>query len=175
MKKYNKIFALVFVLVIALFITGCKKDEKESDTNNTNTEITEKNSYEDYIGYQFSGKDSWGNELAITVRTLENDKLTWTYTTVVGEAEESMTLYNELTTDFVDGVTSFNVSGNTDKELYTFDYSGTLTLKDGNLIVTYTAGQITNNSPEGGSTSHNVGALEEASKTFTLTKVVDNS
>ena len=154
MKKY-----LVAVVLVCIFmLTACGK----------------KSNYDEYLGYQFSGKDPWGSELAITVRTLEDDKLTWTFTDVVVDGKDSITLYNEITSEFKDGTTSFNVSGNADNG-YTYDYSGTLTLKDGVLTVLYENGQLTSNSTQGGSTSHHVGALEEASRTITLTKVVDNA
>ena len=160
MKKFSKLFVIALAFVLTLSLTACKKDEKSDE---------KKASYSEYIGYQFSRKDSWRNELAITVRTLENDKLTWTYTNSV----DNTTLYSELTTEFKDGSTSFNVKGDTDDKVYSFDYTGTLTLKDGALVVTYSKGQLTVNSSEGGSTSHIVDALEENAKTFTLTKVVD--
>ena len=127
--------------------------------------------YEHYIGYQFSGKDPWNNELAVTLRTLENDKLTWTYTDVIGDGENAITIYNELTTEFKDGITSFNVKGNEND--YTYDYSGTLTLKEGKLVIVLESGQLTSNSTEGGSSSHQVGALDDNAKTITLEKVVD--
>ena len=93
----------------------------------------------------------------------------------MGEGKNAITLYNEVSSEFKDGKTPFNVNGNTDIEGYSFDYSGTLSLKDGKLVVTYEKGQLTSSSSHGGSSSHNVGALEENAKTITLTKVVDNS
>ena len=161
MKRLSKLFIVVFAFVMTFALTGC--GSKKSDN------------YEEYIGYQFSGKDPWGSELAITVRTLKDDKLTWTYTDVLGEGESSVTVYNELTTDFKDGSTSFTVSGETEDKLYSFEYKGILTLKDGKLTVKLESGSLTSNSAEGGSSSHQVGPLEDAAKTVTLTKVVDNS
>ena len=156
MKKTTKLFA-IFMIAAIFILTGCGKKD-----------------YKDYIGYQFSGKDPWGNELAVTIRTLEDDKLTWTYTDVIGQGENSLTLYNELTTEFKDGKTLFNVKGEADSN-HTFDYTGVLTLKDGELSIKYENGQLTSKSSEGDSTSHNVGALEEDTKTITLTKIVDNN
>ena len=173
MKKFSKLLIVALVFVFAFSLTGCKKDEKKEESKTENKTET-KSAYADYIGYQFSGKDPWGNELAVTIRTLENDKLTWTYTDVVGEGESSLTLYSELTTDFKDGSTSFNAKGKADDN-NTFDYKGTLTLKDGSLSITFTDGAVTTNSSEGGSSAYQVGPLEEANKTITLTKVVDNS
>ena len=157
MKNLRKVILASLVLVFTLVLVGCGKKN-----------------YDEYLGYQFSGKDPWGNELAVTIRTLEEDKLTWTFTDVVGEGETSLTLYNELTTDFEDDKTAFTVKGNADAT-YTYEYTGTLKLADGKLTITFEKGALTSNSPEGGSSSHQVEALEEATRTITLTKVVDNS
>ena len=158
MKKFSKLLVIALMFILTLSLTACKK---EAD-------------YKDYIGYQFSGKDPWGNELAVTVRTIENDKITWTFTDVVGEGESSLTLYNELSTEFKDGETSFNAKGSADDN-NTYDYTGTLTLKDGKLLVKFEKGSVTTNSTEGGSSAYQAEALEESARTITLTKVVDNS
>ena len=157
MKKFSKIIAFVLVSVLMITVVGCGKKEN----------------YEDYLGYQFSGKDPWGYELAITIRTLEDDKLTWTYTDVYGEGESSITIYDELTTEFKDGSTPFKISG--DDTTYSYEYNGTLTLKDGKLSVKYIDGALTTKSSEGNSASHQVGPLEDSEKTVTLTKVEDNA
>lgn len=154
MKKYLVgLLAVVFCFVLV----GCGK----------------KDDYKEYLGYQFSGKDPWGGELAITVRTLENDKLTWTYIDVLGSGETSITVYNELETEFKDGTTSFTVKG--DEDDYSFNYDGTLTLKDGKLEVKLSSGALEEKSTEGGSASYQVGPLDDAAKSITLTKVEDNA
>ncbi len=150
----KKIFTLMLAVVLAFVITGCKKDED----------------YKDYMGYQFAGKDPWGTEVAVTIRSLEDDKLTWTFTDTL---TQEVTVYDELTTELKDSKTSFTVKGEDDK--YSYEYSGTLTLKDGKLLVEYTKGSLVGKSTEGGSSSHNVEAVEESNRTVTLTKVVDNS
>ena len=159
MKRISKVFAFLVVGALVLVLAGCSK----------------KTDYKDYIGYQFSGKDPWGSELAITIRTLEDDKLSWTYTDVLGEGEEAVTVYSELSSTFKDGSCEFMISGSTDKEGVTSSYNGTLTLKDGKLTVKYTDGALTTKSAEGDSNAYQVGPLDEANRTVTLTKVVDNS
>ena len=159
MKKFSKLFVVAFAFVAALALTGCKKAAD----------------YKDYIGYQFSGKDPWENELAVTIRTLENDKLTWTFTDVMGEGENAATVYSELNSTFEDGKCEFIISGSTDQEGVVSSYEGTLTLKDGKVLITFDKGQLTTKSTEGDSSAYQVGALEEANKTVTLTKVVDPS
>ena len=159
MKKLSTIIAFSLIAAVTTLLVGCGK----------------KANYDEYIGYQFSGKDPWNGLISVTIRKLENDKLTWTYTDVLGEGETSITAYAELTTDFKDGSTSFNAKGNTDVENNSFDYTGTLILKDGKVSITYEKGQITSESTEGGSTSYIAEALENNQKTITLTKVEDKS
>lgn len=159
------------LIVVSLFaITGC---------------FEKKDNYDEYIGYQFSGNDPWGNELAITIRSLKDDKLTWTYT----DTFEDATAYQEITSKFKDGKTSFNIKDSIQvdglKDIggqtvdisssYSYDYSGTLTLKDGKLFVKYEKGSLTTVSSEGDSASYQVGPLDDKDKTVTLKKVVDNS
>ena len=156
MKNFKRFFVLSLLFSCVFILTACGKSN-----------------YDEYIGYQFSGKDPWGNELAITIRTLENDKLTWTFTDVI-TGEKGITLYNELETEFKDGETSFNVKGEAEDN-YTFDYTGTLTLKYGNLLVKFEKGQLTSNSSNGGSSSHQAEALADDNRVIVLTKVVDNA
>lgn len=159
MKKYSKITAIIFVFAIALLITGCGK----------------KVNYDDYRGFQFAGKNPWNDELAITIRTIENDKVTWTYTDVFGDDDDAIMAYQEVTSEIKDGKISFNLKGDTDTTNITYEYSGTITFEDGKLVVKYEKGQLTSNASEGGSGSFQVGALEENNKTVTLTKVEDKS
>ena len=153
----KKLIVGLLVVVLCFVVVGCGKKD-----------------YKDYIGYQFSGKDPWGGELAVTIRTLENDKMTWTYTDVLGSGESSVTVYSELETEFKNGKSSFTVNGNAE-ENYAFNYTGTISLEDGNVIITLIDGALEEKSDEGGSASYQVKALEEANRTITLTKVVDNS
>ncbi len=155
MKKINKLFGIVLALLILVTVTACG------------------NNYDEYVGNQYSGKDPWGNEVAVTVKTIENDKMTYTFTDVLGEGDASLTVYGELSGELKDNKVSFTLNGATiEDEKVTFDYAGTITLKDGNVIVNYEKGSLNSASAEGGSSSYNVLALEDANKTVTLTKIV---
>ena len=158
----KKILTIMLAVVFAFVITGCNKDTKSNDTDN--------GEYGEYVGYQFSGQDPWGTELAVTIREIKEDKITWTYTDTL---TKEVTVYKELTNTLKDDKASFTVKGNDGN--YSFNYSGSLTLKDGKLIIKYSKGELTTNSPEGDSNSYQVEALEKEAKTVTLTKVVDNS
>ena len=157
MKKF---LTIMLAVVLAFVITGCSKDTKEADNGE----------YAEYLGYQFSGQDPWGAELAVTIREIKDDKITWTYTDTL---TKDITVYKELTTTLKDNKSSFTVKGKDGDN--SFSYSGTLSLKDGKLTIKYSKGELTTKSSEGDSSSYQVEALEKAAKTVTLTKVVDNS
>ena len=150
MKKLAKILALVFVAVMLFAMVACG------------------NKYEPYEGYQFAGTNPWGEQLAITIRTIKDGKMEWTYTDIAGD----LTLYEEVTgTTLKDMTADFTVKGDAN-DITKFTYSGTLTMKDGKLIVTYTAGNIEVFSTEGGSTARMIEAVPEAERTITLERVI---
>ena len=157
MKKFSRMFSVVLGVFAFAILTGCgvKKDYKE------------------YVGNQFAGKDPWGNGLTMTVRTIEDNKMTYTFTVLYGEGEESKTAYKELSGELKDDAVAFEFKGETTEDKNTtFDYSGTITLKDGKLVVKYEKGQLTINSAEGGSGSQMAEALDDKAKTVTLEKVI---
>lgn len=131
--------------------------------------------YSKYMGYQFSGKDPWDNELAVTIRTISAGKMDWTFTDLYNLGENSITLYNELSTSFDGGKSSFKLSDNIGDNIYSFNYEGKIELKDDKVYITYEKGELTSNSSNGGSTSHHVEALDKDKKVVVLTKIVDNN
>ena len=113
--------------------------------------------YAEYAGYQFSGTDPWGGTLSITVRTIVDGKMEWTFTDVF----DNHTLYQEQSgTVLEDGTAEFDISGSDvqDKDT-TFEYRGTLELKDGRIIANLLSGSVMSASPEGGSASRMADAL----------------
>ena len=157
MKKFAKMFSVVLGVFAFAVLTGCgaKKDYKE------------------YVGNQYTGKDPWGNALNVTVRTIEDNKMTYTFTVLYGEGENILTAYKELSGELKDDAIAFEFKGETNEDTNTtFDYSGTITLKDGKLAVKFEKGQLTINSSEGGSGSNMADALEDKDKTVTLEKVI---
>lgn len=154
MKKF-KLFGVIIALIMVLTVTACVK----------------KDNYKDYIGYAFDGIDPWGNTLSINLKELKDDELTWTYNVIIGEEKYSITLSDEFTNELKDNVIKFKVKGTAlDNDNYTYDYSGTITLKDKKLIVKYDKGQLNEKSDEGGSASYQVEALNDSKKTVTLKK-----
>lgn len=153
MKKY---LSIVVALLLAFTLTACggKKDYKE------------------YTGYAFEGQDPWGNPLSINFKELKDDKYTWTYNVVIGEGEYALTFSGEFTNEIDDGVIEFDIKGTAlEDPNNSYEYTGTLTLKDEKVIVKYEEGEVTESSPEGGSSAYQVGGLEEGENEVTLKKV----
>ena len=86
-----------------------------------------------------------------------------------GEQHPSELVQSFEDTDLVDGQAEFHVTAAIqDDENTTCDYSGTVTVQDDALTVVFTAGEMTEASPEGGSTAYHVAALDEADRTVVL-------
>ena len=61
-----------------------------------------------------------------------------TFNDVIGESDLSTTISNEFTNEIKDGVVEFHVSGTAlDNSNVSYDYSGTLTLKDKKVVVKF--------------------------------------
>lgn len=128
--------------------------------------------YSDYIGYQFSGTDPWGGELAVTIRSIEDGTMAASYTDVIGD----YTFYSEM-----DGMpvnenqVPFGAGGaSLEDENTTFSYSGHMEFIGNEQIrFVYEAGEVSTASSEGGSSAYHVEALDESAKTVILSKTVD--
>ena len=130
-----------------------------------------KDDYKDYIGYEFSGNDPWGNIFSVNLKSLNDDKLVWTFNDVIGESDLSTTISNEFTNEIKDDVVEFHVSGTAlDNSNVSYDYSGTLTLKDKKVVVKFEKGHVSEASENGGSQSYQVEGLDSSKKSVTLTK-----
>ena len=148
MKKFTAVLALIFVAATLFTLAACG------------------DRYEPYRGYQFSGTNPWGQELAITVRSVKDGKMDWTYTDTAGD----LILYQELEgTPLNDMTAEFRVEGDAAVNVK-FSYTGTITMKDGNLTVIYTGGALETVSSEGGSMARMVDAVPEAERT--VSKVI---
>ena len=161
MKKFSKLLSVLFIIVLLFGLTAC--DKKEND----NTK--KRRDYKGYIGYEFSGEDPWGNTFSINLKTLKDNQLTWSFNDVIGTGKNSITLSNEYTNEIKDGRVDFHVQGTSlDNKNLSYDYSGTIILKEEKVRVEFKDGQVTEANANGGSASYQVGALDE--KTVVLTK-----
>lgn len=115
---------------------------------------------------QYTGLDPWGNPLTITIDSITDGKMNWTYV----EDFAGQTLVQSFENiELVDNQATFHVEAAVQgAEYVTCDYSGMITVEDDTLTVTFTAGEMTEASTEGGSTAYHVEALEDAERTVVL-------
>ena len=125
--------------------------------------------YSEYIGKQYSGNDPWGNPLSITLKGMYGNEVSFAYEAVIGEGEYIRTFLTASSGEMKDGILPFHVAATAEEyEAMHCDYRGTLTLKNGSLFVTYDAGSVVEESPEGGSAGYQAMGLKEEEKTVEL-------
>ena len=126
--------------------------------------------FAEYMGRQYSGEDPWGNPLSIDLISMEGGTVSFVYKSVIGEDDYLRTFLAESSGELIDGVMPFHIAAAAEEnEAAHLDYSGSITLTDGRLFVTYDAGAVTEESPEGGSAGYQAPALEGDNKTVILT------
>lgn len=159
MKHRNKLAAVMsgaLVLLLAACGTATSAGEDAAEIYTPTDEMD----YVDYAGFQFSGADPWDGTLTVTIRSILDGTMDWTFT----DSFEDHTLY-QVQTDTVleNGTAAFDIQGeDAEQENVTFAYRGTLELKDGTVVVTLESGGVTEESPEGGSSYHMAEALAES-------------
>ena len=107
--------------------------------------------------------------MSVTFRKLKGNKLDWAY----GDgyetgAGEPIRVFSEQVSKLENGIVSFKVEGDASDGGYTFEYSGTLSLKDDIVTLKYESGQLTPNGAKSG--IYRVDALDEGAKTVVLEK-----
>ena len=178
----KKITAVILIAAMVALLAACSKGSDEPAPAGSASASVPGSSFEavpadysDYVGYQFAGKDPWEGDLAITIRTIENGKVAWTFTDVYDEN----TLYAEMTDTPIGGYTAtFDIQGAAvENENLTFQYTGFIDFADGTLIVTFQTGAVTSESAEGGYSARIADALVDSglSNQVEMTKVVDPS
>lgn len=152
MKK-GFLFATIVLAVAAGLLAACGTSGNEklpvSDTE-----------YADYVGTQYSGDDPWGGKLAITVRSIVDGKMDWTFT----DTFEDHTLYQEISaTPIKDGTAEYEIQGNdVENEKVCFSYQGSMEFKDGQITFSFLKGSVTVSSTEGDSDSRMAEALSDS-------------
>ena len=113
--------------------------------------------YADYAGRQFAGEDPWGGKLTVTVRSIVDGQMEWTFT----DQFDDSTLYQLVEgTPVQNGAADFNIEGkDVENDNVTFSYQGDLELKNGAVLMTLTSGSVMTASSEGGSSSRAAEAL----------------
>lgn len=143
--------------------------EKATGTIQIEVEPGTSTAYSDFIGRQYTGNDPWGNPLSIILKLMDGDEISFEYKAVIGEGEYMRTFLTESSGELKDGVIPFHISSTAKEyEAMHCDYTGSLTLRDGSLFVTYDAGSVVEESPEGGSAGYQALSLEGEDKTVEL-------
>jgi hypothetical protein len=125
--------------------------------------------FAEYMGRQYSGEDPWGNPLSIDLISMEDGTVSYVYKSVIGEDDYLRTFLAESSGELIDGVMPFQITAAAEEDEAThLDYSGSIALTDGRLFVTYDAGAVTEESPEGGSAAYQAPGLEGDNKTVIL-------
>ncbi len=152
MKK-GFLFATIVLAVAAGLLAACGTSGKEklpvSDTE-----------YAEYVGTQYSGDDPWGGKLTLTVRSIVDGKMDWTFTDIF----EDHTLYQEISsTPIKDGTAEYEIQGtDVENEKVSFSYKGSMELKDGQIAFSFLKGSVTVSSTEGDSDSRMAEALSDS-------------
>ena len=164
------IIIILLMVILILLVTGTlniQSNDSDYDSNSNKAvmisdDATEDSEIEpDWIG-QYQGKDPWGEDLIITLFSIDGDTLEWNI---------SHTYYEQdLSSKINDQTTTFQIQGTSKDKQNTYKYSGNILIKEDSLVVTYESGQITSISSTGGSGFMMVDRLEESAKTVTLKK-----
>lgn len=114
-------------------------------------------------GALYAGIDPWGNPLSVTLTQTDALSGVW-----------SQNFYGErFTQAFENAQDGFALEGPLSESDYnTCRYAGVMTLDGDTLTVTFTDGEMTTASTEGGSTSYHVAALDDDQRTVTLVPAV---
>ena len=183
MKK-NRILAFVMAALLALLLCACAKDVPAPETGAAPTAApsaapapggllgqSQEQDSDEYDGYQFSGQDPWGGSLSVTILSIRDGKMDWSFT----DSFEGNTLYQvQKETELQDGKADFDLQGkDVEHDNVSFAYQGALELKDGKLSVSFRSGSVTEESAEGSSVYHAVEALSEGTNQVLLERTAD--
>ena len=160
MKKKNRLFSIMIGITAFLLIVGGSYPISAAEESSADPDQTDEVSYEEYAGYIFSGKDPWEGTLTITVRSITDGKMEWTFT----DSFEDHTLFQVVEdTELQNGKADFDVQGkDVEQEGVSFSYQGSIELTEGKLVVIFKSGAVTSESAEGGSSYHFAEALSDS-------------
>ena len=138
MKK-NRILAFVMAALLALLLCACAKDVPAPETGAAPTAApsaapapggllgqSQEQDSDEYDGYQFSGQDPWGGSLSVTILSIRDGKMDWSFT----DSFEGHTLYQvQKETELQDGKADFDLQGkDVEHDNVSFAYQGALEL-----------------------------------------------
>jgi len=131
-KKKKNIVTIILAAALCLLITACSSEIEKLAVSDQE--------YADYAGAWFRGKDPWGGDLSVMIKSIVDGKMEWTFT----DSFDQSTLYQEMKETVVqDHAASFDVQGNdAENRNTTFQYQGTMELKDGTVVMTFESGAV---------------------------------
>ena len=138
MKK-RTVLKAVIPLALSFMLVGCSTGTEKLAVSDPE--------YSEYVGSWFHGEDPWGGNLSVTIKSIVDGKMEWTFT----DSYDNSTLYQEMKDTVVkDDAAAFDVQGNdAENKNTTFNYQGTMELKDGTVVMKFENGEVM----EGGSSS----------------------
>lgn len=164
----KKIFKGTLIILFCFYLAGCGsyKDEKLSVSNDA---------YAEYARTQFVGRDPWGGKLIVTVHSIVNGKMKWTFM----DSFDGHTLYQEQDETVIqDGNVEYSIQGkDVENDNVSFSYEGTMNFIEDQITFTFLKGSVTEKSSNGNSDSRVAEALEvsKISNEVVLIKTIDDS
>ena len=142
----------VFALLLCFLMTACSSGRDRLAVSDPE--------YAEYVGAWFTGDDPWGGKLTVTIKSIVDGKMEWTFT----DSFDSSTLYGEMKgTEVTNGLVPFVVQGRDAGERNTvFRYQGMMELKDGAVVMTFESGGVENRKSGDGSAVRTAEELAEA-------------
>ena len=167
MKNKNMFVLCVIAMATMILVAcGCSKNEKLPVSDDA---------YAEYVGTQFVGQDPWGGELTITIRSIVDGKMSWTFT----NSFDDHTLYQKQDeTTIRDGSAEYSIHGkDAENENVSFSYEGIINFSDGQITVSFLKGSVTTKSSDGDFDARMAEALEasEISNEVALVKGKDDN
>ena len=150
---------IVFMCAVCILLLGACANSSKTKTQ-TGVDAV----YDGYVGYTFTAIDPWGGDAFVQVEA-EDDHIICEYTDYL---TDKITFVSNIYLLNGDTETEFEMSQSEDD--WEATYQGTFAMKDGTIVITFSDGQMTRKSEEGGSGSHQVGALEDNLKTVVFKK-----
>ena len=165
-NKFLLVLSMIAIAAIVLAACGSSKDEKLPVSDDA---------YAEYVGAQFAGQDPWGGELTITVRSIVDGKMDWTFT----DSFDDHTLYQEQAGTIIqDGRAEYSIQGkDAENKNVSFSYEGAMDLSDGQITFSFIKGSVTTKSSNGDSDDRIAEALKASgiSNEVVLVKAADDS
>ena len=156
-KKSTKIYTASIIIFIGLTIIAFGLSQGKKYT------------IDDYIGHNYVGKDPWGNKFTISLKDLNDNNLSWEYKDEVNYNDNIYTLRNNYINVLNDNKYEFDVNGiSNEKNTVLFLFKGNVTLKDGNLVVSFEDGLMSDTDHDNEKFSFHISDLEDSKKTVTL-------